>query len=553
MHAFRTVLLLSAAASAAVTASAQQVLRAVNGDQPGSNFGRSLAPIGDVDGDGTVDLVIGEPGRDSGGATDAGAAVLFRTGAWAIRTRSFSVQPLTRLGTSVAGLGDVDGDQIPDFACGAPTATANSGLVRIVSGASGLTLREIQGELLSQFGTAICSIGDRNGDVRADFAVSSPINSLQTPSGAVRFYSGSNGALLATIPVGNNTGFGKGLATLGDLNGDGQPEIAIGEPGADDNGVDSGRVYVKNPRDGLANSWFWTNSVAFAAGSEAGQVVGSAGDVNGDGLDDVIATTDNGSVRVLSGANGVQLLTFNNPEFGSHPAAIDIGDWNGDGIRDLAIGAPTANLTQGSVFVYSTGPGRGLLARIDGPALSGFGASLAALGDLNGDGRTEFAVGAPTYANASNQVVGRVSVHTWNIDPIAQPFGTGCPGSNGTPSLYFAGNANVGENLDVLCGNLRINSFGFWLFGFSNSNLGTTPLPASLTPFGYSGCTLYVSSEALEPFATTNTTLATRRIVIPNIPAFARLRFYVQASQLDALAAGGIAFSNAGEIGIGNL
>ena len=71
---------------------------------------------------------------------------------------------------------------------------------------------------------------------------------MTTPNGAVRFYSGLDGSLLTTLSGGSNTAFGSGLATLGDLTGDGQPEIAIGEPDDDTNATDAGNVRIKNPR-----------------------------------------------------------------------------------------------------------------------------------------------------------------------------------------------------------------------------------------------------------------------------------------------------------------
>jgi hypothetical protein len=498
------------------------------------------------------DLVVGEPNRDVGGTTDAGAAVLLRTGAWTIRSRTFGTQFTGHLGGSVAGLGDVDGDTVPDWACGSPGSGLGVGVVRVLSGATGLQLFEVSGEAFSQFGSAICSIGDRNNDGRADFAVGAPMNTVTTPNGVVRFYSGVNGAVLGTLPGGNNTFFGRGLATIGDYTGDGQPEIAIGEPGADINGTDSGRVSIKNPRDGLANSWFWQTSTAFPTGSQGGGAMAAIGDINFDGKTDIAVATGANLVSVISGANGSVLLSIANTEFGSAPSVTGLGDWNGDGTIDIAIGAPTANFGSGRVFIHSMVFGAPLLQVLDGAPASSFGMAVAGLGDLNGDGRPELAVGAPTYAQ-NGLIVGRVSVHSFDIPATTSTFGQGCPGSNGVPSLYFSGTPNAGESFDILCGNLRQNAFGYLLFGLSNYVTGNVPLPVSLSPYGLPGCTLYVSVDAPEPFATTNSTLLTRSMTMPNVPALATFEFYVQVCHLDTGANGSVVFSNAGSIRVGNL
>lgn len=554
MQTATTSTLLAAAVSFALAdgLAAQQILRSIAGDQPGANFGRTLAVVSDIDGDGTPDLVIGEPMRDSGSNQDVGSAVLLRTGAWVVRARTVGSQILGRLGSSVAGLGDVDGDQIPDWACGSPGTTFGVGPVRILSGATGLVLHEFQGPAFSEFGAAICAIGDRNSDGRADFAIGVPGNPQLSPNSEVRFYSGANGALLATLTGSAGTRFGRSLLTLGDLNGDGQPEIAIGQPLAATNGNAAGQVLVKNPRDGLENSWVWTAGTAFAAGQEGGTAMTVLGDVNQDGRPDLLVAGRGGALRVLSGASGTVLYALDNPEFGDAPSLAGIGDWDADGFLDFAVGAPTAAFGNGRVFVHSCRPGLPLLANIQGPPNSAFGAALAALGDLNGDGRPEFAVGAPTFIR-NGLLVGRVSVHAFDIPPQTNTFGQGCAGTSGVPSLYFAGAPNLGQSFDILCANLRINTFGYLVYGFSDSSTGLFPLPLSMTPFGLPGCTLYVAPDAPEPFVTTNSTLLTRSMLLPNVPSLATFRFFVQACQFDPAAVGGINFSNAGSVRVGNL
>lgn len=553
MHPTQSLLFFAVTSALATAGISQHTIRSMTGDQAGANFGRTLAVVEDVDGDGLRDLIVGEPNRDFGASTDSGAAALVRTGAWVIRSRTFGSQFTGHLGGSVAGLGDVDGDTIPDWACGSPGSGLGLGMVRVLSGANGLQLFEVSGEVFSQFGSAICSIGDRNNDGRADFAVGAPVNTATTPNGVVRFYSGVNGALLNTLNGGSNTLFGRSLATIGDYTGDGQPEIAIGEPGADINGTDSGRVSIKNPRDGLTNSWYWqSGAAAFPTAAQGGGAMAAIGDTNGDGKTDIAVATGGNLVCVLSGLDGAVLLSIANTEFGTAPSLTALGDWDGDGYFDIAIGAPTANFGAGRVFIYRMVFGAPLVQVLEGVPASTFGMAVAGLGDLDGDGRSELAVGAPTYA-LNGLIVGRVSVHSYDILATTTTFGQGCPGSNGVPSLYFSGTPNVGESFNMLCGNLRQNAFGYLLFGLSNAFTGNMPLPIALSSFGLPGCSLYVSTDAPEAFATGSGTLLTRSMTLPNTPSLATFQFYVQACQFDAGAIGGVTFSNAGSVHVGNL
>lgn len=552
MNAIRNPLLFAVAtAAAAAFLPAQHVIRTANGDQPGANFGRTLQTIADIDSDGTVDLVIGEPLRDSGAFTDVGAGVLWRTGAWVQRARSAGALLNGRLGSAVAGIGDVNGDNVPDWVLGAPNANVAAGVVRVCSGATGLPLYELNGELFSEFGTAVCSIGDRDGDGRGDFAVGSPIDSPQTANGAVRFYSGVNGALLDTLAGASGTGFGRSLATVGDLTGDGSPEIVVGEPLADVGSTNNGRMFVKNPRNGLVNSWVWTASGATANGN-LGVASCPLADLDGDGRGDIAVAGSNGVVLVRSGATGAVLATINNAQFGPTPSLTGLADWNGDGTQDLAVGAPSANLANGRVFVYSLGAGNPLLSTIEGSLLASFGAAVADLGDLDGDGRSELAIGAPT-ASVSGLVVGRVTVHSFDIQPETATFGSGCQGTNGAPTLFFTGTPNLGQTFDIVCSNLRISSIGIWIYGYSATSAGGVPLPVDLSLIGFPGCSLYVSAEASEPYATTNSTQAVRPFTLPPVPSLATAELFVQNAILDPVAAGGLAFSNGGRFRVGNL
>lgn len=547
----RLLLLLASTAALVASASAQRVVLTMNGDQPGGNFGRTLALVRDIDGDGKRDLVVGEPYRDFGSVQDAGAAALISTGAWAIQYRSYGTQLGGHLGGSVAGLGDVNNDGVPDWACGAPDPVLGTGFVRVLSGATGAQLLQLTGSPFARFGASICDIGDRNLDGRADFAVGAPNASPSSPNGFVRYYSGSNGSTMLSIAGNGSTDLGASLANLGDLTGDGRPEIAIGEPLLDGNGVDAGNVLVRNPWGGAGAGFVWTAPTSFGVGQQGGGRVAALGDIDGDGKSEVLATTVAGMVVCLAGANGAVLFFVQNAEFGDDPSLTGLGDWNGDGRPDFAVGSSIANLGNGQVYVYSTGPGTPLLSSFGGGATSGFGSAVADLGDLDGDGRVEIAVGSPTYIS-QGLVVGRVTVHAFNIYGSTNISGTACPGQSGLQTLSLQGPANLGDTVHIQAGNLRPNAFGYLLLGFSDSNHNGLPLPASLQPFGLP-CTLYVSIDSQIAYLANSLGTNDYAMTLPSTPGFAGLHFHAQYCQLDSWAVGGLSFGKKGSIRIGNL
>src|SRR5262249_48623946 len=139
---------------------------------------------------------------------------------------------------SIAAAGDVDGDGVPDILVGAPATVTSgvydSGAAYLYSGSSGLLLRRIEGLLGGQHGTSVGSVGDIDGDGRADFAVSGDAvrDSTGTTAGSVYVYSGATGSLLFNLfGTDNNEGFGSAIASLGNVDGDGVPDILVGASG----------------------------------------------------------------------------------------------------------------------------------------------------------------------------------------------------------------------------------------------------------------------------------------------------------------------------------
>jgi hypothetical protein len=282
----------------------------------------------------------------------------------------------------------------------------------------------------------IVAVADFNGDGYKDLAVGFPASSVGSRPlvGVVKIYMGSPNGLLQfrqTLTQGvlgsNETGdqFGYSLAA-GDFNGDGRDDLAVGAPGeAPGSDPRSGYVFVfkgssggLQPWQGLDESGIGVNEVDDRFGYSL-----AAGDFNGDGRDDLAVAAPgeapgdsppSGYVFVFRGTNSeLQPWQGLEPEsggLGSNEAirlfgwALTAGDFDGDGYKDLAIGAPQemAGRRAGVVFVYRGTLAAGLLplhtvnqGGIGSNELGDwFGASLAA-GDLDGDGRDDLAVGTP--------------------------------------------------------------------------------------------------------------------------------------------------------------
>lgn len=200
---------------------------------PGSvpKWALKVAGVGDVNLDGTPDFLVGVPLY--------GSAVLYSGKTFTILAIWYATQSQEYYGNSVASVGDLNVDGIPDFAVGAPqydSTGVNDGKVDILAGGSGVVLRQyfgMSGGAL--FGTAIAPAGDRDMDGFADLLVSAPAQLTSTGMGEVSIFSGLNGVEIvefdSTSGIFTNTNFGYAVADGGDTNADGSEEILIGAPG----------------------------------------------------------------------------------------------------------------------------------------------------------------------------------------------------------------------------------------------------------------------------------------------------------------------------------
>jgi hypothetical protein len=515
--------LLLATATLPGLATAQRQIASYLGTAPGAAFGAAIAAAPDRHNDGP-DLVIGSPEADFPFVSAGKASWLNGTSAVHLSTVVGSAQGM-RLGTVVAACADLNGDSVPDYIAAAPASSqmgTNAGYATAVNGATGSLLWQVHGAAGSQFGMAICVLPDLNGDGRPDVAVGAPGGF----NGHVYILSGSNGHLIRSYQGSQSSRFGVSLAAI--RSAAGQVRLLVGEERW---GTTNGRVLLLDPMQSAAFAGIW--AVTGAPGDFLGRIVAAAGDLDGDGHDDVLAGRGNGHVDVFSGALGAWQHTLHGngiPEYGA--AIAGIGDIDLDGRPDIAIGAPGAYADHGVVFVYS-GTTYGLMFGLLGTPGSRSGTAIAGIGDLDGDGRPDFAVGAPFYIAPGLGDVGRVTVHGYTVAAQANPFGAGCPVPGGsTPILEHVTLPRLGAAFDLKVRNAPGNTLTLWLHGLSATQHGSLPLPAPLAFLGAPGCHLYTSIDATAATTTNPSGASILTIAVPAAPQLAGFRWFVQSALL---------------------
>ena len=332
------------------------------------------------------------------------AAALFALGATAPAQTAlfrFRGEAETGFGETMATVGDVNGDGCPDFAISdvEDQRGEGAGRVRIYSGCTGVLLHEIVGgSPHARFGAAISPLGDIDYDGSADFVIAS--GSYLEPLGKVQAYSGRDGSELWTSlgNVGNVA-----LARAGDIDGDGIPDLLVGcREGTNGEGAETGFVRVLSGADGHELLRVEGQSADDAFGS----AVASVGDLDGDGVPDFAVGAPvrpdrrdvhhKGTVRVYSGKSGALLrdLLPNEPAIGLGTALGFLGTH--DNKSELAAGTAPAQPVggAGTILIFSLDSGR-QIRRIDSPEHDQwFGNSLATTEDIDKDGKLDLIVGA---------------------------------------------------------------------------------------------------------------------------------------------------------------
>jgi hypothetical protein len=314
----------------------------LSGSSSGDEFGYAVSGAGDVNGDGYDDVIIGAPGAD-----DNGAVAIYQGSAAGIELTTGSTISSPALyaafGLSVSGAGDVNGDGYDDVIVGAPYALSSAAYIHLgsslgVEGTADAALFSPTSAIL--FGYAVSDAGDINDDGYDDVAVSAYLE-------ANVFVGTSLGldTLVSTTITGTND-FGFSLSGAGDVNGDGYDDIIVGYPAAE-----SADVYLGS------SSGMGTSGITFsgAIGSGFGSMVSDAGDVNGDGYDDIIVGSFSNQATVFHGSSsgGDTVAAASLSGVGAYGLSVSgAGDVNGDGYDDVIVGASEALSFIGEAHIY---------------------------------------------------------------------------------------------------------------------------------------------------------------------------------------------------------
>lgn len=456
----------------------------INGIAKGDRAGVAVNGIGDVNGDGIDDLAIGASYADPSGAQSGATYIVYGSIAGIPSdfdlalldgANGFVIEGLLAdayTGTSIAGVGDLNQDGIDDFAIGAPKASplgATEGAAYVVFGSNDgfgavLDLTDLDGTngfvvagaaADDRAGQAVRGAGDINGDGIEDLLVGAHLSDAggKTNAGAVHVIFGSAGgfdSLLELDTLDGSNGFridglsagdqlAREVAALGDFNGDGRDDLVVGARLADPSGSASGEAYIvygfsdPSVADLDLGTLDVTTGLRFqgaAADDRTGHSVASAGDVNGDGLADVViggwksdvGATNAGEAYILFGNDAEQVATLAPDDLdGSNGFRLQgtdaegwlglsvagAGDINRDGFDDVLVGSyGVEGQTGGAWVVYGSGENfNPTLSVADITADTGLeligdqpidqtGFSVAAAGDVNGDGTDDILVGA---------------------------------------------------------------------------------------------------------------------------------------------------------------
>jgi hypothetical protein len=358
-------------------------------------FGTSVANIGDLDGNGVNDLAVGANSDDTGG-TNRGAVHLLYLNANGTLANSVALNSNTsgitlsngdNFGYSLANMGDLDGNGVIDLAVGAHFdntggyrrgavhllyLNADGTLVNIVelnSNTSGISLSNSD-----FFGASVANMGDLDGNGVNDLAVGAIRDDTGgTDRGAVHLlYLNANGTLANSVALNSNTSgiilsnsdrFGTSLANMGDLDGNGVNDLAVGANFDDAGGANRGAVHLLylNADGTLVNTVELnsnTNRITLSNGDQFGFSAENMGDLDGNGVNDLAVGvvqddaggTNRGAVHLLLlNANGTLVYSrelnsntsgialSNDDRFGR--SITNMGDLDGNGVNDLAVGA----------------------------------------------------------------------------------------------------------------------------------------------------------------------------------------------------------------------
>lgn len=475
----------------------------------GESGGFGVRAAGDVNADGFDDLLtyaVG-PGLDSFVRVVSGAdgRVLHEFPA---------IQSSGVMRTPFGGVGDVDLDGFDDVVVG----DGGRDVAYVYSGADGSVIHLFQGAAADDgFGGAAAGAGDVDADGVPDVIVGTA-RIFATADGYARVYSGATGSLLFEFRGRRpKRSFGGAVAAAGDVDGDGHGDLVIGcledgneflDPGNPAFGIppfrdndEAGCVYVYSGRDGRQLYRFVGDDPYDGLGFS----VAGGSDVDGDGVDDVVAGTVGefpavGYARVYSGATGQVLHTFLGPSqapISGEFVLVDLaGDVDRDGRADVIVSAYLTGGNQPDVFLYSGASGAELLALELHTIVDFTIAPVGRAGDLNGDGIDDFAFGVARVSSTLGFAQTYLSVPgpgTTYCSSVANSTGEAARASTG-------GSASVAANDLCLVAESMPPGVGSFVYGSARAS----------SPFGSGTVCVGGAFARLPAVATVNGVLSQR-------------------------------------------
>ena len=422
-----------------------EVIYSIDGENPGDNFGILPAVIGDIDGDGVLEFLVTAPGNDDL-AVDAGKAYLF-DGATGSLIRAHAGAIANVKIQRAAAVGDVDGDDVPDYAYAAwpDGAAIHPGYVNVHSGADGTLLHAFTGEGNGDaFGFGLSYVRDLNADGHDEILLGAPFHdTAASDAGRVYLRSGADGSLMRMQDgASTDAHFGHAIGGVDDLDADGFDEYVVGSP--EGNGPQPGRgtAYVYSGATGVEILPAMHGHQIYGA-ILGGWVPVSRIDVNGDGLADLPLSDqgdfrhgqETGRFRMFDGADHSHIWgRRGSSAFQGLGANGNVFDVDGDGLDDVVV---TSWRSPDGGFPF-TGKAE-ILKGTDGTLLrtitatdsaSCFGGFSFGLGDVDGDGPPDYFINAPcSNAAAPNQ--GRIWViRGLDHSPTAVPEAAGTSGGS---------------------------------------------------------------------------------------------------------------------------